>query len=132
MSLCIINKTYSHLMQLVFVFTCIRLSNVINVVVVRKRQLTLTLTSPSKFMNLTGLCCTRDDVLYIRIGGSVVECSPATREARVRFPADAMFLFLKVQQQYPLCKLYSVVFTLFYEGHPISSDNDPMKQILFL
>ncbi|GIY48912.1 hypothetical protein CEXT_44821 [Caerostris extrusa] len=26
------------------------------------------------------------------IGGSVVECSPATRAARVRFPADARFL----------------------------------------
>ena len=26
-----------------------------------------------------------------RIGGSVVECSPATRAARVRFPADAAF-----------------------------------------
>jgi hypothetical protein len=25
------------------------------------------------------------------IGGSVVECSPATRAARVRFPADALF-----------------------------------------
>jgi hypothetical protein len=25
------------------------------------------------------------------IGGSVVECSPATRAARVRFPADADF-----------------------------------------
>ena len=25
------------------------------------------------------------------IGGSVVECSPATRAARVRFPADAHF-----------------------------------------
>ena len=31
------------------------------------------------------------------IGGSVVECSPATRAARVRFPADAdtFLLFLK-------------------------------------
>ena len=28
----------------------------------------------------------------IRIGGSVVECSPATRAARVRFPADALIL----------------------------------------
>ena len=27
------------------------------------------------------------------IGGSVVECSPATRAARVRFPADANVLF---------------------------------------
>ena len=28
------------------------------------------------------------------IGGSVVECSPATRAARVPFPADASFFFL--------------------------------------
>ena len=28
------------------------------------------------------------------IGGSVVECSPATRAARVRFPADAHFVRL--------------------------------------
>ena len=28
------------------------------------------------------------------IGGSVVEFSPATREARVRFPANASFYFL--------------------------------------
>ena len=38
------------------------------------------------------------------IGGSVVECSPATRAARVRFPADAnsilqfFFIFYKVDQ----------------------------------
>ena len=33
--------------------------------------------------------------LYLRrsIGGSVVECSPATRAARVRFPADAINIF---------------------------------------
>ena len=29
----------------------------------------------------------------VSIGGSVVECSPATRAARVRFPADAILLF---------------------------------------
>ena len=35
--------------------------------------------------------------LGISIGGSVVECSPATRAARVRFPADAVtFLFSAV------------------------------------
>ena len=28
---------------------------------------------------------------FVRIGGSVVECSPATRATRVRFPADARF-----------------------------------------
>ena len=30
----------------------------------------------------------------VSIGGSVVECSPATRAARVRFPADATFNLL--------------------------------------
>ena len=29
--------------------------------------------------------------LHVSIGGSVLECSPATRAARVRFPADAYF-----------------------------------------
>ena len=31
-------------------------------------------------------------MIYNSIGGSVVECSPATRAARVRFPADAYVL----------------------------------------
>ena len=33
-------------------------------------------------------------MVHISIGGSVVECSPATRAARVRFPADAVFIFI--------------------------------------
>ncbi|KRX80330.1 hypothetical protein T06_14858 [Trichinella sp. T6] len=37
----------------------------------------------------------RSDVVilinYNSVGGSVVECSPATRATRVRFPADANF-----------------------------------------
>ena len=32
--------------------------------------------------------------ILISIGGSVVECSPATRAARVRFPADAIFFLI--------------------------------------
>ena len=32
--------------------------------------------------------------LYLSIVGSVVECSPATRAARVRFPDDAILLIL--------------------------------------
>ena len=32
-------------------------------------------------------------LLCVSIGGSVVECSPATRAARVRFPADATILW---------------------------------------
>ena len=48
-------------------------------------------------------------VLYVSIGGSVVECSPATRAARVRFPADAHFCqfyvsFLPIHKK-PLCSL---------------------------
>ena len=31
----------------------------------------------------------------VSIGGSVVECSPATRAARVRFPADASVFLLQ-------------------------------------
>ena len=34
--------------------------------------------------------------MYRRIGGSVVECSPATRAARVRFPADAIIVFINM------------------------------------
>ena len=34
------------------------------------------------------------DTFGSSIGGSVVECSPATRAARVRFPADAINIFL--------------------------------------
>ena len=35
----------------------------------------------------------RTKLLCVSIGGSVVECSPATRAARVRFPADATILW---------------------------------------
>ena len=35
----------------------------------------------------------KEEILPRSTGGSVVECSPATRAARVRFPASA-FLFL--------------------------------------
>jgi hypothetical protein len=31
---------------------------------------------------------------YTGTGGSVVECSPATRAARVRFPASAFIFFV--------------------------------------
>ena len=40
---------------------------------------------PTSFMLVKG---------HVSIGGSVVECSPATRAARVRFPADATFLWV--------------------------------------
>ena len=36
-------------------------------------------------------------VAIISIGGSVVECSPATRAARVRFPADAILFISQLQ-----------------------------------
>ena len=43
---------------------------------------------------------------HICIVGSVVECSPATRAARVRFPDDAIFYhsFLKVKNSEQLFK----------------------------
>ena len=42
-------------------------------------------------------------------GGSVVECSPATRAARVRFPASALIFFvfqLEKSRQRKLCRLF--------------------------
>jgi hypothetical protein len=36
-------------------------------------------------------------VFFISISGSVVECSPATRAARVRFPADAVTFYYYLQ-----------------------------------
>ena len=46
------------------------------------------------------------------IVGSVVECSPATRAARVRFPDDANLFFFPYTQltsahHLPECKVYS-------------------------
>ena len=41
------------------------------------------------------------------IGGSVVEFSPATREARVRFPANAVSFFLS---RYPHFKFFFFLF----------------------
>jgi hypothetical protein len=36
------------------------------------------------------------EILLRSTGGAVVECSPATHRAQVRFPASAFFLFLQV------------------------------------
>ena len=52
-----------------------------------------------------------------RIGGSVVECSPATRAARVRFPADANFEYLfiyllvyyNVDMEFGICCIDQVI-----------------------
>ena len=41
---------------------------------------------------------------HTSIGGSVVEFSPATREARVQFPANACFPFNKWNEQLQLLK----------------------------
>ena len=49
----------------------------------------LTGNSSCKIINIK---YTAQIAVNIRIGGSVVECSPATRAARVRFPADAHVL----------------------------------------
>ena len=47
-------------------------------------------------------------------GGSVVEFSPATREARVRFPASAMFfLFIIVNFYLLLPDIKSLIFFVF-------------------
>ena len=41
------------------------------------------------------LCLRRHELIdHQGTGGSVVECSPATRAARVRFPADAVLFFI--------------------------------------
>ncbi|VDO43933.1 unnamed protein product [Haemonchus placei] len=45
------------------------------------------------------------------IGGSVVECSPATRAARVRFPADATF-------SSPIVPAFSVFYVERMDGDP--------------
>ena len=46
-----------------------------------------------KFSILNELDKRLQECTVISIGGSVVECSPATRAARVRFPADAIAFF---------------------------------------
>ena len=52
------------------------------------------MTKPNR--RTVSLSCTFTAVTHMRIGGSVVECSPATRAAKVRFPADAYF-FTEIQ-----------------------------------
>ena len=47
----------------------------------------------------------RESSIHVSIGGSVVECSPATRAARVRFPADAYILLLLIFNRRFLCVL---------------------------
>ena len=47
--------------------------------------------------NLVGL---RQEFNIASIVGSVVECSPATRAARVRFPDDAVYFFIKLERKY--------------------------------
>ena len=46
-----------------------------------------------------------DIVFYGRIVGSVVECSPATRAARVRFPDDACFCLIESIHFLPFLKI---------------------------
>ena len=57
------------------------------------------------------------------IGGSVVECSPATRAARVRFPANAnnfyLYCYFPLFQFSPShCKLkiYTAILTIIISG----------------
>ena len=46
-----------------------------------------------------------DIIFYGRIVGSVVECSPATRAARVRFPDDACFCLIESIHFLPFLKI---------------------------
>ena len=48
------------------------------------------------------------------IGGSVVECSPATRAARVRFPADASFERINWSTCMKLCRGRSLISDVFW------------------
>ena len=50
----------------------------------------------------------------ISIDGSVVECSPATRAARVRFPVDATFLFYLIFTKPSIKTLTHVVDVFIY------------------
>ncbi len=58
---------------------------------------------------------TRSPDLHRSIVGSVVECSPATRAARVRFPDDARLFFLfsdsKYFQYFSICSFLQFSFT---------------------
>ena len=46
--------------------------------------------------------------LSVSIGGSVVECSPATRAARVRFPANATFYVLhEIKENHKIFSCFS-------------------------
>ena len=53
------------------------------------------------------------------IGGSVVECSPATRAARVRFPADATFL-----QNFSIVGVGSATTGQFWTGRSATHDRN--------
>jgi hypothetical protein len=46
-----------------------------------------------ELLNMWLLLSAQKHIHYLSIVGSVVECSPATRAARVRFPDDAVELF---------------------------------------
>ena len=48
--------------------------------------------------------CQMKLLIYLRIVGSVVECSPATRAARVRFPDDAIILKYAISYNYFVTK----------------------------
>ncbi len=64
----------------------------------------------------------RNSTLHVSIGGSVVEFSPATREARVRFPANAAVFLLSVHSRqnktyhFTEANLYLANFNCFYDS----------------
>ena len=60
-----------------------------------------TLTEAGKLVSrseIGWLTSTLEMKIRVCIGGSVVECSPATRAARVRFPADASYFALVLEK----------------------------------
>ena len=64
----------------------------------------------NKFFNLANIKIKKHQ-FFICTGGSVVEFSPATREARVRFPAGAIFFQLFC---FILFKFYFIFYFLFF------------------
>ena len=64
---------------------------------------------------------------HVSIVGSVVECSPATRAARVRFPDDAQYLFLFGPEQFPRSVTF---YSSGSKGGQGGHASDPVKDYL--
>ena len=57
-------------------------------------------------------------VVRTSIGGSVVECSPATRAARVRFPADALSFYVSLACLCGHHRYYIVMMRAYFGTRP--------------